>query len=225
MTTDQNAAAGVADRLRRQISIGELAPGTPLRQEALAEELGVSRMPVRDALQKLLAEGLVILHPNRGTFVASLTEEQCAEIFDLRAMIEVDALRRAVPKHTDASRRRLRFIQAELEQTEDTHQWADGDREFHDFLYAPCGRPRTIKIIQMLREAVQRFYLAEMRHSDHSQGWKKEHRLILKAIDRSDVDAACAALRTHLRETERVVRFRLGELKTTEKPGNVRVSG
>jgi DNA-binding GntR family transcriptional regulator len=103
-------------------------------------------MPVRDALQKLLAEGLVILEPNRGTFVGSLTDEQCAEIFDPRAILEPDAQRRAVPKHTGS-------------RAEQTHQWARGDREFHELLCALCDRPRTLEIIQTLRDAVQRLCL------------------------------------------------------------------
>jgi DNA-binding GntR family transcriptional regulator len=225
MARAQNTATDVADHLRRRISTGELESGTPLRQEALAEALGVSRMPVRDALQKLLAEGLVVVHPNRGSFVASMTAEECAEVFDLREMIEVDALRRAVPRHTDSSRRKLQFIQAELEHAEDTQRWIEGDREFHELLYAPCDRPRTLEIIQMLRDAVQRFYVTQIRHSDHRQGWKKEHRLILKAVAKGDTSSASAALRQHIRETERVVQSRLNELKTKGRQRNVNVSG
>ena len=115
MLADLNTASRIAERLRQQISSGERVPGTPLRQEALAKELGVSGMPVRDALQQLLAEGLVTLHPHRGMYISSLTAEECAELFDLRTTLESDALRRAMSKHTEASLRKLRFIQAELE--------------------------------------------------------------------------------------------------------------
>jgi DNA-binding GntR family transcriptional regulator len=212
--SDRSTSSRIAEQLRRQISSGERPPGTPLRQEALAMELGVSRMPVRDALQKLLAEGLVILHPHRGMYISSLTPEECAELFDLRTMLESDALRRAISKHTAASRRKLRFVQAELELAKDTRAWVDADREFHDLLYAPCARPRTLEIIRTLRDSVQRFYMGAMDHSDHRKGWKSEHRLILKAIDGNDADAACAALETHLRETERVVQSRLKQLNS-----------
>jgi DNA-binding GntR family transcriptional regulator len=212
MLSDGNTSSRIAEQLRQEITSGERAPGTPLRQEVLAKELGVSRMPVRDALQKLLAEGLVILQPHRGTYISSLTPAECAELFDLRMMLECDALRRAMNNHTAASRRKLRFVQAELELAKDTRGWVDGDREFHELLYAPCARPRTLEIIRTLRDSVQRFYMGAMNHSDHRKGWKHEHRLILKATDRNDADAACAALETHLRETERVVQSRLKQL-------------
>jgi DNA-binding GntR family transcriptional regulator len=214
----RNTSSRIAEQLRQEISSGERVPGTPLRQETLAKELGVSRMPVRDALQKLLSEGLVILHPHRGMYISSLTAEECAELFDLRMMLECDVLRRAMNKHTAASRRKLRFVQAELELAKDTRAWVDGDGEFHELLYAPCARPRTLEIIRTLRDSVQRFYLGAMDHSDHRKGWKNEHRLILKATDRNDADAACAALETHLRETERVVQSRLKQVNSQGEP-------
>jgi DNA-binding GntR family transcriptional regulator len=133
--------------------------------------------------------------------------------------------RRAVPKHTDSSRRKLRFIQAELELAEETGQWADRDQEFHQSLYARCDRPRTLEMIVTLRDAVQRFYRAEMRHADHQLGWKREHRRILKAVEENDVDAACAALGAHLRETERVVQSRLIQLGKRKKPKDEEISG
>jgi DNA-binding GntR family transcriptional regulator len=212
MLSDGNTSSRIAKQLRQQISSGERVPGTPLRQETLAKELGVSRMPVRDALQKLLAEGLVILHPHRGMYISSLTPEECAELFDLRMMLECDALRRAMNNQTAASRRKLHFVQAELELAKDKRAWVNGDREFHELLYAPCARPRTLEIIRTLRDSVQRFYVGAMDHSDHRKGWRNEHRLILKAIERNDADAACTALATHLRETEHIVQARLKQL-------------
>jgi len=211
---ETDTSSKIAEQLRREISSGERIPGAPLRQEILAKQLHVSRMPVRDALQKLLAEGLVTLHPHRGMYVASLTADECAELFDLRTMIECDAFRRAINNHTDASRRKLRFVQTELELARDTRGWVAGDREFHDLLYSPCDRQRTLKIIGTLRDSVQRLYMREMDHSDHRQGWKNEHRRILDALDRNDADTACAALQTHLRATERVVQMRLRELNS-----------
>src|SRR5580693_1173264 len=101
----------IAEQLRADIVCGVREAGAPLRQELVASELGVSRMPVRDALNQLQAEGLVELIPNRGAFVASMTLEECAEVFELRALLECNALSHAISGHTDKSIRRLQQIQ------------------------------------------------------------------------------------------------------------------
>lgn len=195
----------VADQLRAQIAGGMLAPGAPLRQEAIAADLKVSRMPVRDALSQLHAEGLVDLYPNRGAFVATLSLNECAEIYDLRVLLECDALAHAVPRHTEKSLRKVAAIQRQLESEDETHLWADGDRRFHDALYEPCGRSRTLQMIGSLRNAVERFYLANLKHDDHRRGWKKEHRDILKAATDGNARRAAEQLREHLRATQKVV--------------------
>src|SRR5260370_26988374 len=92
-----STSVAIAEQLRDRIVTGELAPDTPLRQENLAKELGVSRLPIRDALNKLATEGLVEILPNRGAYVSTLTPEQCAAIYDLRALLEGDALVHAIP--------------------------------------------------------------------------------------------------------------------------------
>ncbi|HEV2442743.1 MAG TPA: GntR family transcriptional regulator [Steroidobacteraceae bacterium] len=195
----------VAESLRKEIAGGWLRPGSPLRQEAIADRLGVSRMPVRDALSQLHAEGLVDLLPNRGAFVSSMSAEECVELFDLRVMLECDALERAVAHHTDSSLRELRYIQGELEVATDRESWAAGDRRFHTNLYQPCGRPRTLRIIAELRNRVERFYLAALSPDDRRSAWRGEHRDILSAVGERDAAAACGALRRHLRETQAVV--------------------
>jgi DNA-binding GntR family transcriptional regulator len=209
----KDAAETVAQHLRRQITLGQLAPGAPLRQEAVAKELGISRMPVRDAFKALSAEGLVVLYPNRGTYVATLSEEECSEIFDLRVLLETDALRRAIPYHTDASCRKLRFVQGELEFAKERPQWLAGDREFHCMLYSPSARPLTLEMIQGLRDRVERFYQNVLQPSDHRQGWRNEHHLILEAVEARDIDRAQTALGQHLREAEQIVRTRLSQLR------------
>jgi DNA-binding GntR family transcriptional regulator len=101
--------------LRDDISSGKLAPGAVLRQAELAEQFGTSRIPVREALNSLQAEGLVQIEPNRGAFVTTLSAEELHELFDLRVLLEIDVLRRAVPMHTERSLRRLEAIQHELD--------------------------------------------------------------------------------------------------------------
>jgi DNA-binding GntR family transcriptional regulator len=195
----------IAEHLREQIIEGRLTPGAPLRQESIAADLHVSRMPVRDALNQLHAEGLVELIPNRGAFVASMSIEECVEVFDLRVLLECEALAHAIPRHTEKSLRRLQHIQHDLELEDDTSQWIAGDRHFHEALYEPCGRKRTLQMIATLRNAVERFYLANLTHDSHRRGWKTEHRDILKSVIAKDTKTACDRLRTHLHETQKVV--------------------
>jgi DNA-binding GntR family transcriptional regulator len=97
----------VAGALRDGLRAGRWKPGDALRQEELAAEFGVSRIPVREALGRLQAEGLLVVEPNRGAFVPVLDAGEVSEIFDLRVLLETDALRRAVPAHTPRSLRRL----------------------------------------------------------------------------------------------------------------------
>src|SRR5215510_2814010 len=92
----QTTADSVAAALRTALHQGRWSPGTALRQEELAAEFGVSRIPVREALNKLQAEGLVVVEPNRGAFVASLSVADVHEVFDLRVLLECDALRHAI---------------------------------------------------------------------------------------------------------------------------------
>jgi DNA-binding GntR family transcriptional regulator len=205
MKSTPPASQLIAERLRLRIANGRLPPGTALRQEDLAAEFRVSRMPVRDALNQLHAERLIDLIPHRGAFVASMSADECAEVFELRAVLECDALKRAVPQHTDKSLRRLQHIQRDLELEDDTSLWTAGDRQFHEALYEPCGRKRTLQMIASLRNTVERFYLANLTHDSHRRGWKTEHRDLLKAVAANDAPAACDRLRAHLNETQRVV--------------------
>ena len=184
---------------------GELAAGSALRQEGLAAQMGVSRIPVRDALARLAGEGLIEIRPDRGAYVASLTPERVVETFDLRVLLECDALAHAIPRHTARTIRAVRAIQAELEVEDETDRWAGGDRAFHDALYEPSGRPQTLAMIGTLRNIVEAFYVANLSHDVRRARWKREHREIIKALEARDVDRARASLVSHLRATQNVV--------------------
>ena len=196
--------AGIVDQLRGRIVSGELQPGSAMRQERLASELGVSRLPVRDALMKLEAEGLVEVRRDRGTYVAPLSAADCVEVFDLRILLESDALSHAIPNHTQRSIRKVHAAQAELEAEDETVRWVEGDRRFHELLYEPSGRPRTLRFVSSLRDAVDRFYLARLKHDVRREAWKAEHRRLIQAVKAGDVECARACLVAHLRATLKV---------------------
>ena len=210
----------ILTRLRHRVVQGELEPGSPMRQEQLAAEMGVSRIPVRDALRRLEAEGLVEVRSDRGAYVTSPGAAECIEIFDLRVLLECDALEQAIPHHTARSLRSAEAVQAELEMEDETRRWVEGDRRFHELLYAPSGRARTLHFIEMLRNVVDRFYLARLEHGIRREAWRKEHQGLLDAVRARDAGRAPAALTRHLRETQKVVLAVLGGKSGT--PGGER---
>ena len=208
-------ADAVAVALRRALHQGRWAPGAPLRQEELATEFGVSRIPVREALSKLQAEGLVVVEANRGAFVARLSVDEVDETFDLRVLLECDALRHAIPRHTPRTLRQLRALQAELDAEDDPSLWMATDAAFHEVLYAPSGRTKTLEMIAVLRASVTRLYRAHLSPNSRRKGWRDEHHALLKAVGAGHVDKALAALTRHLRETQTVA---LAALQADARP-------
>jgi DNA-binding GntR family transcriptional regulator len=199
----QTTSSAVTQLLRQSLDHGRWASGAPLRQEEIATELGVSRVPVREALFQLQAEGLVEMVPNKGMFVRNATDAELREWFRLRLLIEGDLLADAVPLHTAATINRVETIQAALDKARSVADWIAGDREFHEALYAPAQRPESMAIVRRLRHLVDRFYFARMKPTTRAQGWHEEHHALLRAVRRRDAAAAGRVLQQHLAETER----------------------
>lgn len=199
------AAASLAARLRAQIDSGRRAPGDVLRQEQLAAEFGVSRIPIREALAQLQSEGLLTVEHYRGARVALPSASEIEEIFDLRLLIEGDLLARAVGQHTPRSIRALRRLQDALEDADGPLAWIAGDRAFHEALYAPADRPRGLKLYLQLRAPIDRFSVQRLGPGTRKQPWDAEHRRLIAAVADGDARAARAALTHHLNETRAVV--------------------
>lgn len=203
---NSTTAGDIAARLRADIDAGAWPAGAPLRQEDLAARYGASRIPVREALTLLRADGLVCIEPNRGAFVTRLTTAEVDEIFDLRVLLETDVLLRALPLHTPKSILRLQLAQTELEGEDSRRGWLDGDRAFHEALYAPSGRARTLALIWSLRAQVERYGLTQLTPGVRRAGWAKEHQQLISAVNIRDSRQAAEALQRHLRETQSAVR-------------------
>ena len=195
-------SSAVIQLLRQSLDRGRWSPGAPLRQEDIAAELGVSRVPVREALFQLQAEGLVQVVPNKGVYVRTLSAANLRELFRLRRLLECDLLVEAVPLHGSASLNRLDTVQAALDKAGAVADWIAGDREFHEALYAPADRPETMAIVRRLRHQVDRFYYARRKPGTRAQGWHEEHHALIRAVKRRDAAAACKLLAAHLAETE-----------------------
>lgn len=199
----RTASSAVTQLLRHSLDRGRWLSGEPLRQEEIAAEFGVSRVPVREALFQLQAEGLVQMVPNKGMYVRTISPQDLGELFRLRRLLEGDVLQEAVPLHDTASINRLETVQAALDKARSVDDWLAGDREFHEALYAPARRPESMTIVRRLRFLVDRFYFARLKPGTRAQGWHQEHHALIRAVRRRDAATAAKVLQAHLDETER----------------------
>ena len=197
----QTVASMTLDAIRDGILHGNYAEGEPLRQDALAEELGVSRIPIREALRQLEAEGLVAFSPHRGAIVSSLSLEAIEEVFELRSTIEPDLLRRAIPRLTPYQLDQADDVldrYAVALRTGDVSQWGELNWQFHSTLYAPSDRPVTLGIVQRLHQQSDRYLRMQLALTHGETRANEEHRAIAAATRAADVKKASALMRDHI---------------------------
>src|SRR5512143_2711938 len=157
----QTVTQMTVDAIRERILRGYYPEGEPLRQDAIGVELGVSRIPVREALRQLEAEGLVTFNPHRGAVVSSLSLGEIDELFELRAQIEGDLLRRAIPRMTPEQLSRATAVLDEFESAlsaGEAARWGPLNWHFHAALYAPACRPFTMGVLQKLHQQSDRYF-------------------------------------------------------------------
>jgi DNA-binding GntR family transcriptional regulator len=197
----QTVASLTLDAIRDGILHGNYAEGEPLRQDALADELGVSRIPIREALRQLEAEGLVTFSPHRGAIVSSLSLEEIEEVFDLRTMIEPDLMRRAMPRLTtyqlDQADEVLDRYAVAL-RTGDVAKWGELNWQFHATLYAPAERPVSMGIVQRLHQQSDRYLRMQLALTHGETRARHEHRAIAAAARKGDGAKAQRLLREHI---------------------------
>lgn len=189
------------DLLRDRILRGDLAAGEPLRQVALAAELGVSRIPLREAFQRLEGEGLVALLPHRGAVVTDLPTRDMPELFSLRALIECDIFARAISRQRPSdlaavTAARLAFEAAVTR--DDTARLGDTNQAFHLALYAPADRPRTIEVIQRLHQQCDRLLRLQLTLTQGGDQAVEEHRALEAVFRGGEEHRAVTLLRTHI---------------------------
>lgn len=197
----QTVAAMTLDAIRDGILHGNYVEGEPLRQDALAEELGVSRIPIREALRQLETEGLVTFNPHRGAIVSSLSLGEIEEVFDLRATIEPDLLRRAMPRLTTHQLDQADDVldrYAVALRTGDVSKWGELNWQFHASLYAPADRPITMSIVQRLHQQSDRYLRMQLALTHGETRANEEHRAIADAARAQDTKRACQLVRDHI---------------------------
>lgn len=191
----------VAEDLRDAILRGRLAGGARLNQVDIASGYGVSPIPVREALRQLESEGLVKSAPHRGAVVASLSQEELRDLYDMRIALESLATRLAISQAQAGDFAKLESLYSRMSNERYPSRWLDLNFEFHRALYAPCNRPHLITLIDTLRRNTERYLRVAAKNADRLLAGHVEHRRILQAYRERDASAATTLLQEHLHNT------------------------
>lgn len=195
----------VFNTLREAILKGELRPGERLMEIHLANRLGVSRTPIREAIRMLELEGLVLMIPRKGAEVAGISEQGLRGVLEVRRSLEELAIELACQRMADDDILELKKTQEEFRRavrTADAMTIAETDEHYHDIIYNGTGNSRLIQILYNLREQMYRYRLEYIKDADKRQILVVEHDQILKAIQNRHVAEAKAAIREHIDNQE-----------------------
>lgn len=197
------ASQRIADHLRTAILSGEIPPGGRLRQEEIAERLGVSRLPVREALRILEAEGLTEHAANKGSRVPLLDQDEVRTLYLMRERLEPLALIESMAHLKPADLQRLTRLQDQIEADDNLVRFLELDREFHLASYSGCPAEQLLGTVTRLWNATQHYRRTYVVVSGPQRRWvvNCEHRLILDAITRNDPVDAERYLSGHIRRT------------------------
>jgi DNA-binding GntR family transcriptional regulator len=199
-------AEAVAETLRKRILAGELESGEQLRQEVLAAELGVSRIPLREAFRLLEGEGLITIAPHRGAVVAVRSPEEIGELFDLRVLLEPDLIRHAIPKLTERDLREAEAILAGYKKAfaqRDVEAWGRLNTQFHIALYRPAERPRSLALVQALLDQTDSYTRMQLMLTGGQSRAQREHSELLELCRARKADPAARLVEVHVREAGR----------------------
>jgi DNA-binding GntR family transcriptional regulator len=190
----------IAKALREGVFSGVFAPNERLHQDEIAKRFGVSRVPVREALMKLVAEGLAIQRMNKGVRVAPLTREDFHDIMEMRLLLEPHALALSAPRLTDRDLEEAELILAQVRTAGVGSEAAALHWRFHMRLYARAERPRLLGHIEALHLAINRYVLPIWRTVGLSSTWDNSHQAIIDALRANDIKSAAGLTRMQIRE-------------------------
>ena len=194
--TEDTIAARIGNTLAERIISGAIAAGARLRQDHIAEEFGASHVPVREAFRRLEAQGLVVSEPRRGVRVAGFTLNDVREVAEMRAALEVLALRNAAPHLTKAILDQAEEANVACDKARNVEAWEEANRAFHRLIIAPCAMPRLLKSIDDLHTASARFLFSGWR-AEWEAPTDRAHSAILAALRAGQIDTAAAVLARH----------------------------
>ena len=192
----------VVETLREKILSGEIKAGQPLRQAALADELNVSRIPVREALLQLEAEGLVAFEPHKGATATELSASQVDELFELRAMLESELLASSLPNISDEMLDQASDILARLNKALDkenaANTWSELNSSYHNCLYSGATKPQTQDLVNTLNKNADRYIRMHLLWAGGISKAESEHNDLLRYCKAKDVKNAVAMLKQHI---------------------------
>lgn len=198
----------VFNTLREAILCGKLTPGERLMEIKLAEVLGVSRTPVREAIRKLELEGLVVMTPRKGAQVAKITREDLVDVLEVRKVLESLAVELACELITSEDINNLRMNLEEFKVAiadGDLTQMAKKDESFHDIIYSITGNKRLVQILNNLREQMYRYRLEYIKEESKRHSLITEHIEFINALERRDKIAAKKAVTTHIHNQKQTI--------------------
>lgn len=200
-----SVSSHIASVLRDAIVTNVVKGGSQLRQSKLAADFGVSVIPVREALRQLAAEGFIVIEHNRGAVVARISVAEIRELFDLRVTLEPLLLSAALPRMTAADLDQAEQHQEALEKEEDTGRWGQWNWKFHEALYKPAGRPRTLAIAENINGHVDRVLRLQMSLVDGKRKSRREHGALLEACREGRLPTCLSLLTQHIRGVEAII--------------------
>lgn len=198
----------VFNTLRQAILKGELKPGERLMEIALAEKLGVSRTPIREAMRKLELEGLVVMIPRRGAQVANITEKDLNDVLEVRIALENVAIEKACTRMSKEDMGRLWLAAKEFERTMaegNLVRLAEADVEFHEIIYRASDNKRLNQVLNNLREQIYRYRVEYLKEEETRNVLVKEHEELTKAIRERDVKKAQEISFRHIENQRRAI--------------------
>ncbi len=189
--------------LRRQILRGELKPGERLMEISLANRLGVSRTPIREAIRKLEHEGLVVMIPRRGAHVAEITRQELNDVLEVRLSLEILAIEKACDRMTHQDIHTLKRAEAEfaelvIKDDVDLTVLGEADEHFHEMIYEGTQNRRLIQILNNLREQMYRFRVEYMKAKNVRQHLIDEHDAIVAALETHNKEEAVRLTKLHI---------------------------
>jgi DNA-binding GntR family transcriptional regulator len=194
-------SAAIVEQLRRDILAGVYAAGEQLRQDALAATFQVSRIPVREALFQLEAEGLLHIEPHKGAVVSAFSLEEIDDVFDLRVLLEPRLLARSIPHLSSTEFAAVAALDTEFNTAiaqQDVSRWGQLNAAFHLALYGHARLPRTLAIVTGLLQNSDRFTCLQMNHPPAMTRAKNEHGKLLRLCQDGKVDQASEYLVQHI---------------------------
>lgn len=188
----------IAEALRLAIIQGVLKEGQQLLQDEIAAKFGTSKIPVREALRKLEAQGFVTINPHRGAAVKTFSLKEVLEAFELRLVLEPMLLEKAIPLITSKDLDQAVATLDALAEEEDTSRWGELNWEFHAVLYRPADRARTLAFLENLHKHIDCFVRLQIDLNVRKEVSQAEHEAILSACENKDAELAKSHLKNHI---------------------------